>query len=186
GKTLKPWPILVDHYTRSYRRFKQLWGREAKARLQMHRHPLAFEQCITVEDHRTHERLVNRLASTGEAAIVVAASGMCQGGRIMDYLKALLPDERTDLILAGFQAEGTLGRKIQSGEKSVWIDGDEIEVKAHIHTMSGYSAHADQADLLRFITGIPEKPKQVHLIHGEASAKQAFAAELTQLGYSAL
>ncbi|ENM5889530.1 MBL fold metallo-hydrolase [Vibrio mimicus] len=182
-------PIILDspmaqRVTRSYRRFKQLWGREAKARLQMHRHPLAFEQCITVEDHRTHERLVNRLASTGEAAIVVAASGMCQGGRIMDYLKALLPDERTDLILAGFQAEGTLGRKIQSGEKSVWIDGDEVEVKAHIHTMSGYSAHADQADLLRFITGIAEKPKQVHLIHGEASAKQTFSEQLTQLGYS--
>nr|BCN22465.1 putative ribonuclease [Vibrio mimicus] len=182
-------PIILDSpmaqsVTRSYRRFKQLWGREAKARLQMHRHPLAFEQCITVEDHRTHERLVNRLASTGEAAIVVAASGMCQGGRIMDYLKALLPDERTDLILAGFQAEGTLGRKIQSGEKSVWIDGDEVEVKAHIHTMSGYSAHADQADLLRFITGIAEKPKQVHLIHGEASAKQTFSEQLTQLGYS--
>ncbi|ENM5894848.1 MBL fold metallo-hydrolase [Vibrio mimicus] len=182
-------PIILDspmaqRVTRSYRRFKQLWGREAKARLQMHRHPLAFEQCITVEDHRTHERLVNRLASTGEAAIVVAASGMCQGGRIMDYLKALLPDERTDLILAGFQAEGTLGRKIQSGEQSVWIDGDEVEVKAHIHTMSGYSAHADQADLLRFITGIAEKPKQVHLIHGEASAKQTFSEQLTQLSYS--
>ncbi|EKF9070128.1 MBL fold metallo-hydrolase [Vibrio cholerae] len=182
-------PIILDspmaqRVTRSYRRFKQLWGREAKARLQMHRHPLAFEQCITVEDHRTHERLVNRLASTGEAAIVVAASGMCQGGRIMDYLKALLPDKRTDLILAGFQAEGTLGRSIQSGQPSVWIEGTEVEVNAHIHTMSGYSAHADKADLLRFISGIPEKPKQVHLIHGEATAKQAFAAELTQLGYS--
>lgn len=117
---------------------------------------------------------------------MVAASGMCQGGRIMDYLKALLPDKRTDLILAGFQAEGTLGRSIQSGQPSVWIEGVEVEVNAHIHTMSGYSAHADKADLLRFITGIPEKPKQVHLIHGEASAKQAFAAELTQLGYSVL
>nr|BCN22036.1 putative ribonuclease [Vibrio cholerae] len=145
-------------------------------------------QAVLFSDRITQQsrRLVNRLASTGEAAIVVAASGMCQGGRIMDYLKALLPDKRTDLILAGFQAEGTLGRSIQSGQPSVWIEGTEVEVNAHIHTMSGYSAHADKADLLRFITGIPEKPKQVHLIHGEASAKQAFAAELTQLGYSVL
>ncbi|QIL85380.1 MBL fold metallo-hydrolase [Vibrio sp. HDW18] len=182
-------PIILDspmaqRVTHSYRRFKQLWGQEAKARLQMQRHPLAFEQCITVEDHRTHQRLVNRLASTGQAAIVVAASGMCQGGRIMDYLKALLPDSRTDVILAGFQAEGTLGRKIQSGEPVVSIDGAQIPVNAQIHTMSGYSAHADQADLLRFITGIAEKPKQVHLIHGEAAAKQAFAAELTSRGYA--
>ncbi len=114
---------MAQRVTRSYRRFKQLWGRESKARLQMHRHPLAFEQCISVDDHRTHERLVNRLASTGEVAIVVAASGMCQGGRIMDFLKALLPDKRTDLILAGFPAEGTLGRSIQSGQPSVWIEG---------------------------------------------------------------
>ncbi|MGT8836025.1 hypothetical protein C6H60_15255 [Vibrio cholerae] len=114
------------------------------------------------------------------------AQRVTRSGRIMDYLKALMPDKRTDLILAGFQAEGTLGRSIQSGQPSVWIEGTEVEVNAHIHTMSGYSAHADKADLLRFITGIPEKPKQVHLIHGEASAKQAFAAELTQLGYSVL
>lgn len=181
-------PIILDspmaqRVTRSYRRFKQLWGQEAKARLQMQRHPLAFEQCITVEDHRTHQRLVNRLASTGEAAIVVAASGMCQGGRIIDYLTALLPDSRTDVILAGFQAEGTLGRKIQTGESPVLIDGEPVPINAQIHTMSGYSAHADQTDLLRFITGITVKPKQVHLIHGEAVAKQAFAAELTKLGY---
>ncbi len=85
---------------------------------------------------------------------MVAASGMCQGGRIMDYLKALLPDKRTDLIWAGFQAEGTLGRSIQSGQPSVWIEGTEVEVNAHIHTMSGYSAHADKADLLRFIKSL--------------------------------
>lgn len=115
---------------------------------------------------------------------MVAASGMCQGGRIMAYLQALLPDERTDLLFAGYQAHGTLGREIQSGSKVVQIEQARVEVRAQIHTMSGYSAHADQADLLRFITGIAEKPKQVHLIHGEAAAKQAFAAELTRRGYS--
>lgn len=182
-------PIILDsplakRVTQSYRRFKKLWGREAKRKLQAHRHPLAFEQCITIEDHRQHQALVNRLASTGEPAIVVAASGMCQGGRIMAYLQALLPDERTDLLFAGYQAHGTLGREIQSGSKVVQIEQARVEVRAQIHTMSGYSAHADQADLLRFITGIAEKPKQVHLIHGEAAAKQAFAAELTRRGYS--
>ncbi|MGL5653954.1 MAG: MBL fold metallo-hydrolase RNA specificity domain-containing protein, partial [Vibrio sp.] len=74
-------------------------------------------------------------------------------------------------------------RKIQTGESPVLIDGEPVPVNAQIHTMSGYSAHADQTDLLRFITGIAVKPKQVHLIHGEAAAKQAFAAELTKLGY---
>lgn len=181
-------PIILDSpmaqkVTRSYRRFKSLWGQEAKQRLQAHRHPLAFEQCITVEDHRTHQRLVNRLKSTGEPALVVAASGMCQGGRIMDYLKALLPDQRTDVILAGYQAEGTLGRAIQSGNQQVIIDDERIEVNAHIHTMSGYSAHADKTDLLRFVEGIDPKPKQVHLIHGEPQTQAYFAQELKQRGY---
>ncbi|MGF1908809.1 MBL fold metallo-hydrolase [Vibrio kasasachensis] len=182
-------PIILDSpmaqkVTESYRRFKILWGQEAKQRLAEHRHPLAFEQCITVDDHRSHLRLVNRLKSTGEPAIVVAASGMCQGGRIMDYLKALLPDERTDILLAGYQAQGTLGRAIQNGDMQVEIDNEEIEVKAQIHTMSGYSAHADKADLLHFVEGITHKPKVIHLIHGEAESKANFASELRSKGYS--
>lgn len=182
-------PIILDspmaqQVTQSYRRFKTLWGEEAKQRLEMHRHPLAFDQCIQISDYRTHQALVNRLASTGDAAIVVAASGMCQGGRIVDYLKALLSDERTDVILAGYQAEGTLGRSIAQGEKHLCIDGEEVEVKASIHVMSGYSAHADQSELLAFIHGIGQAPKEIHLIHGEPSSKQAFAQALNVTGYA--
>lgn len=181
-------PIILDspmaqQVTQSYRSFKTLWGEEAKQRLEMHRHPLAFDQCIQISDYRTHQALVNRLASTGDAAIVVAASGMCQGGRIVDYLKALLSDERTDVILAGYQAEGTLGRSIAQGEKHLCIDGEEVEVKASIHVMSGYSAHADQSELLAFIHGIGQAPQEIHLIHGEPSSKQAFAQALNDTGY---
>ncbi|EKO3878676.1 MBL fold metallo-hydrolase [Vibrio metschnikovii] len=181
-------PIILDspmaqQVTQSYRRFKALWGEEAKQRLEMHRHPLAFDQCIQITDYRTHQALVNRLASTGAPAIVVAASGMCQGGRIVEYLKALLGDERTDVIFAGFQAEGTLGRTIAQGEKSICIDGEEIDVKASIHVISGYSAHADQSELLAFIKGIDQPPQEIHLIHGERSAKQGFAKALTASGY---
>ncbi|EKO3676966.1 MBL fold metallo-hydrolase [Vibrio metschnikovii] len=181
-------PIILDspmaqQVTQSYRRFKTLWGEEAKQRLEMHRHPLAFDQCIQISDYRTHQALVNRLASTGAPAIVVAASGMCQGGRIVEYLKALLGDERTDVIFAGFQAEGTLGRTIAQGEKSICIDGEEIDVKASIHLMSGYSAHADQSELLAFIKGIDQPPREIHLIHGERLVKQGFAKALTASGY---
>lgn len=184
-------PIILDSpmaqkVTESYRSFKKLWGQEAKDRLADHRHPLAFEQCITVDEHRYHLKLFNRLKSTGEAAIVVAASGMCQGGRIMDYLKALLPDERTDVLLAGYQAQGTLGRAIQSGEMLVDIDQEEVEIHAQVHTMSGYSAHADQADLLKFIQGIPQPPKAIHLIHGEAQSKTEFAEQLRNLSYQVI
>ncbi len=101
----------------------------------------------------------------------------------MDYLKALLPDPRTDVLLAGYQAEGTLGREIQAGCFEVEIDDEQIEVAAQIHTMSGYSAHADQSDLMRFIEGIPSKPKTVHLIHGEPDTQTQFAEQLRSSGY---
>ncbi|MCF7372056.1 MBL fold metallo-hydrolase [Vibrio sp. J2-3(2022)] len=174
-------PIILDSplarkVTKTYRRFKKLWGKEAKRRLEQHRHPLGFEQCITIETHAEHMRLVNRLASTSEPAIVVAASGMCEGGRVVSYLNALLPDSRNDVLFAGYQAEGTLGREIQEGASEVDIEGKKIKVKAQIHTMSGYSAHADQSDLICFVEGINPPPKEVHLIHGESVAK----AELYQ------
>lgn len=176
-------PIILDSplaskVTKSYRRFKKLWGKEAKFRLESKRHPLAFKQCVVIDDHKQHLALVNRLTTTGEAAIVIAASGMCQGGRVMNYLKALLPDKRTDVLFAGYQADGTLGREIQSGCSQVMIDGQEIEINAQRHTMSGYSAHADQADLLAFIRGIKSPIKELHLIHGEPEAKQQFMDKL--------
>ncbi|MCV5917511.1 hypothetical protein OFN60_29220, partial [Escherichia coli] len=97
---------------------------------------------MTVESHTDHLKLVNRLASTAEAAIVVAASGMCEGGRVVNYLEALLPDKRNDVLFAGYQAEGTLGRRIQDGEENILIEGRRVRVEAQVHTMSGYSAHA--------------------------------------------
>ncbi|WP_199438220.1 MBL fold metallo-hydrolase [Vibrio owensii] len=181
-------PIILDSplakkVTKTYRRFKKLWGKEAKQRLGNHRHPLAFEQCITIENHAEHLRLVNRLASTAEPAIVVAASGMCEGGRVVNYLKALLPDKRNDVLFAGYQAEGTLGQDIQSGAKEVTIDDEIINVQAQVHTMSGYSAHADQGDLLNFVEGIPVGPKEIHLIHREDKAKQGLNTHLIALGH---
>lgn len=125
---------------------------------------------------------MNRLASTDEPAIVVAASGMCEGGRIVNYLKALLPDERNDVLFAGYQAQGTLGRAIQSGDAIVDIDNEQAEVNAQIHTISGYSAHADQNDLLKFVTGVTKQPKAVHLIHGEKEAKSELGEKLEAEG----
>lgn len=178
-------PMAVD-VTRAYRKFKKLWGKEAKRRLDMNRHPLAFKQCITIGDYREHKALVNRLAQSGEAAVVIAASGMCQGGRIVDYLQALLPDERTDVIFAGYQAEGSLGRELQLGKHQVWVDGEPVTVNAQIHSMSGYSAHADQADLMRFVQGIAEKPKAIRLVHGEPEVQACLAEKLKLAGYACL
>ncbi|OCH18589.1 MBL fold metallo-hydrolase RNA specificity domain-containing protein [Aliivibrio logei] len=169
---------LANKVTKQYRRFKKLWSREAKNKIVNQRHPLNFEQCITIDSHKEHMGLVNRLKTTAEPCIIVAASGMCNGGRVMNYLEALLPDKRTDIILAGYQAHGTLGRDIQNKHKAVWIDNKEIEINAQIHTMSGYSAHADQVDLIRFVEGIKEGRKEIHIVHGEKDARDELERKL--------
>ena len=181
-------PVILDSplaqkVTKSYRRYRKLWSKEAKKRLDSQRHPLAFDQCIKIDDYRQHKALVNRLTSTGEPAIVLASSGMCNGGRVVEYLKALLPDSRTDVIFAGYQAQGTLGRIIQQRPNFVGIDGNRIKVNARIHSMSGYSAHADQNDLLKFVREIQVQPKAIHLIHGEPKAQEAFL-KLLELGWA--
>lgn len=177
-------PIILDSplankVTKQYRRFKKLWSKEAKTKINNQRHPLNFEQCITIESHKEHMSLVNRLKTTAEPCIIVAASGMCAGGRVMNYLEALLPDKRTDIILAGYQAHGTLGRDLQNQKSTVWIDSQSVEVNAQIHTMSGYSAHADQADLIKFVEGIEEGRKEIVVVHGEREAREALCAALT-------
>lgn len=176
-------PIIVDSplaakVIKAYRRYRKLWSKEAKAKILRGQRPLSFDQCIVVESHREHAKLVNRLTTSGEPAIVLAASGMCQGGRIVNYLKALLPDERTDVVFCGYQAGGTLGRDIQAGCSTLQIDNEQVEVSARVHSMSGYSAHADQNDLFSFVTGCAGSLKQIHLIHGEANSMEELTAML--------
>lgn len=180
-------PVVIDsplgaEVTRLYRRFRRVWRKEAQARVQAGRHPLDFSQCVTIADHGAHETLVHRLQQSGEPAIIVAGGGMCQGGRIVNYLKALLPDTRTDVLLAGFQARGTPGRLLQSGCSSLWLDDIEVAVQAQIHSLSGYSAHADQQELLAFVRGMASLPRAIRLVHGEPEAQRALAAELRHLG----
>ncbi len=179
-------PVILDsplalEVTKQYRDFKALWGKEAKVRLAHGRHPLAFEQCVTIEKHRDHLALINRLKQSGEPALVVAASGMCNGGRILNYLSALLPDPRTDVILAGFQAHGTLGRELQQGKTEVEIEQEVVPVNAHIHTLSGYSAHAGKDDLLAFAQNISPHPQEIRLVHGEHRAQLSLARDLKSL-----
>jgi len=175
-------PLAAD-FTAGYARLKRHWDAEARRLLAAGRHPLAFEQVTTIADHDTHLRAVRMLAQSARPAIVVAASGMCTGGRIVNYLKAMLGDARHDVLFCGYQAAGTPGRQIlQHGPKGGWVelDGERIDIRAGIHVLGGYSAHADQKNLLDFIGRMRRKPAQVRLVHGDDPAKQALAAALRQ------
>ncbi len=128
--------------------------------------------CRTPEDSRA----INRLRS---GAIIIAGSGMCNGGRVLHHLKHNLDRSETHVIITGFQAPGTLGRQIVDRVPSVRIHGESIRVAARVHTLGGLSAHGDQDDLLRWVRNFHAKPP-VYLVHGEVSSATAFAARLRQ------
>lgn len=177
---------LASQYTKQYRRLKTLWDDEAKQRLADDRHPLNFERLHVVESHQQHEQIIELLRSSGEPAIVLAASGMCTGGRIVNYLKALLDDERTDIVFVGYQAANTPGRDIQEhgpGGGYVVLDHQRYEIRARVHTLGGYSAHADQRELLEFLQASVKPVHNVRLVHGEDNAKKTLATKISTGGY---
>jgi metallo-beta-lactamase family protein len=171
---------LAAKFTAIYRRLKKYWDREAKRKLRRGRHPLAFDQLWTVDEHKEHLQTVKYLKKTARPTIVIAASGMCSGGRIVNYLKALIEDERTDILFVGYQAQGTPGRTIQKygPRKNGWVEleGKKYNINAEVHTISGYSAHADQRNLINFIKRMRHKPTDIRLVHGDAEAKASLAA----------
>ena len=109
---------------------------------------------------------------------------MCSGGRIVNYLKAMLGDRRHNVLFVGYQAKGTPGHEIQTyGPKGgyVYLDGERIDVHAGIASIGGYSAHADQKGLVEFVTGMREWPGEIRVVHGEEGAKRELSAHLRAL-----
>ncbi len=181
-------PIILDsplaqRITTVYRELHDYWNAEARARLAEGRDPLGFSQLISVDTHARHQQVVNYLKSTGRPAIVIAGNGMCSGGRIVNYLKAMLGDPRHEVMFVGYQAKGTPGAVIQACEGAegfvqVDLDGQMYDIRAKVLTLAGYSAHADQAGLITFATGMPQAPKSIVLVHGERGAKAELANAL--------
>jgi metallo-beta-lactamase family protein len=111
-------------------------------------------------------------------AIIISASGMCEAGRIKHHLRHNLGRPECSVLITGFQAQGTLGRRLVDGAKRVRIFGEEIPVRASIHTVGGLSAHADQPALLAWAAAFRRPPRQTLVVHGEASVALAFAERL--------
>jgi metallo-beta-lactamase family protein len=113
------------------------------------------------------------------SCIIVSASGMVAGGRVLHHLAQRLPDTRNVVILAGFQAQGTRGRALQEGAKSLRLFGQDVPVNAEIVQMSQLSAHAGRSELLRWLGALPAAPKQTYLTHGEPIAAQSLQKAIT-------
>lgn len=107
--------------------------------------------------------------------MIISASGMCDGGRIKYHLLNNLGRRECSVIITGFRAEGTLGRRLVEGARSATLFGQSVPVRAGIHTIGGLSAHADQDGLLGWLGHFRRPPRQTFVVHGEAEAAAAFA-----------
>jgi metallo-beta-lactamase family protein len=111
--------------------------------------------------------------------IIISASGMASGGRVLHHLEQRLPDKRNAVLLAGFQAEGSRGRALQDGATSIRFYGHPVNVGAEIVSMGQLSAHAGKSELLRWLGGLPTAPKQSYMTHGEPQAARALGAAIS-------
>jgi len=134
-----------------------------------------------------HEFHLTRSAEESKAinkvktpCIIISASGMVSGGRVLHHLALRLPDAKNAVILAGFQAEGTRGRALQEGAKTLNLFGQAVPVCAEIVEMGQFSAHAGKSELLRWLSGFPATPKQTYLTHGEPTAAQALQGAIQE------
>lgn len=118
---------------------------------------------------------INKIRS---GAVIIAASGMCEAGRIRHHLRHNLGREECAILFTGFQAGGTLGRRLVDGARSVRLFGETVPVRASIHTLGGLSAHADQRALLAWLDGFRRPPARTFVVHGEEAASLAFAAAI--------
>lgn len=153
---------------------------EFKAYVAKEGNPFEFK---TVHYVRTPEES-KRLNNVPGPIIIISASGMAEGGRILHHLRNNLEDPKTTVLLVGYQAEGTLGSKLQRGDKKVKIYGQEENVVARVQTIHALSSHADKNDLMTFIQGLNPKPRKIFLVHGDPDQRAALAQHLKDAGVS--
>lgn len=159
--------------SRVYWENPQLFDEEA-TRLRYENGGMPLLPNLTLSLATDESMAINRIRS---GAIVIAGSGMCNGGRIVHHLKHNLDREETQVLITGYQAYGSLGRRLVNGEETVRIHGQTIAVRAAVHTVGGLSAHGDQDDMARWYENMQNRPP-VYLVHGEPESQEVFASYL--------
>jgi metallo-beta-lactamase family protein len=126
------------------------------------------------------------LNSLRNPCIIISASGMATGGRVLHHLKYRLPDPRNTILFVGFQANGTRGQLLKDGARDIKIHGEHIPVRAQIHIMEAFSRHADSTEVLKWLSSVRVPPKQVCVVHGEPESSAALAADIRALGWKVI
>lgn len=164
---------MAQKVVQAYQKNIHLFDDEARDQMSNGHNPFKMPNLTLIEDSE-ESRALNRCES---GAIIIAGSGMCNGGRIRHHLIHHLWKHETHVLIPGFQAHGTLGRELVDGKKLVRIGHNQIRVRARIHTVGGLSAHADQAGLMEWYGAIKGHPP-VFLVHGEDKAREVLADKL--------
>jgi metallo-beta-lactamase family protein len=165
---------LAEEATKTYLAHPECFDEEAAKILSTQATGRGFKIRFT---HSVEESIaLNKIKSN---AIIIAGGGMCEGGRIRHHFKHNLWRPECSVVFVGFQATGTLGRRIVDGAHVVHMLGDEIAVRSRVYTIGGFSAHADRKGLLEWLTAFKNKP-EVFVVHGEAEVSLGFAKTINE------
>ncbi|KAB3524828.1 MBL fold metallo-hydrolase RNA specificity domain-containing protein [Alkaliphilus serpentinus] len=169
-------PIYIDSpmaisATEIFKRNSDCFDTETRKMILEGENPLHFPNLHFVRDHKESMRL-----NTAEyPKVIISASGMCTAGRIRHHLKHNLWKAKNSVVFVGYQAEGTLGRILKDGAQKVKLLGEEVAVLSEIHSIEGFSGHADQRDLIDWVKAFKKKPKRIFLVHGEKDSSKALS-----------
>ena len=178
-KRIPVFPVIADspmaaQATQVYNRWNEEHDEVYASILAHKQHPLRTTSMQTTATREESKRL-NEMRG---ARIIISASGMLTGGRVLHHAMRILPDENATVIFVGYQAAGTTGRRIQNGEREVKIMKNWIPVRCHVEKVEGFSAHADWKAVLRWLSGLRTTPKMVFTTHGEPDAAEAMAGHI--------
>jgi metallo-beta-lactamase family protein len=169
--------------TRIYARHHEDHDLDSERLENLHKNPLATRNFSLVQG-RGGSKALNEQKGP---AIIISASGMATGGRVLHHLARWLPDPASAVILVGYQAAGTRGRRLQDGEKQVKIHAQLVPVSAHIENISSLSAHADSSEIMRWLAGFKRPPRKTFVIHGEPDSAEALRDRIVkELGWDAV
>lgn len=181
-KEIPDLPIFVDspmarEATEVYRRHPECFEEKTREAFENQNGvPFGFARLRYVTTQEESRALNDRPGSF----IVISASGMCEGGRILHHLLHGLGNEHNTVLLVGFQAEGTLGRRLEDGAETVNVLGEAVRRRADVVSLDGFSAHADQAEMLDWVSRLDPTPRRIFLVHGEVEPAEALASRLRE------
>ncbi len=167
-------PVYIDSpmaskATAIFRQFPAFYDEDAQRLIEKGDDPFTFSGLHETESVEESKRLIDK-----RGVVIIAGSGMCTGGRIVHHIANNIQNAKTQMIFVGFQVPGTLGRRIVDGEPEIQVHGKTYEVRAKVNTLGGFSAHADQQDLLYWVRSFGTTPRKVFIVHGEEEVANEF------------